>query len=276
IKNVVVSTPLRVLRLPAVIEPGSEATLKFSLDTTGVGNFYEGVIVVSTSDPSMREFQLTFDGDIVSTVEVSPMPAFYVASQQGETKEASVEIINHESDPLRIQQVENPSSRFKTRMETIEDGGRYRLVLQMRPDAPLGKSEETILVHTSSTRFPIIRIGAHTYVRDRVYTFPPAVEFGQVRLADLRGSRNAVSRTAQRLIVYESAGKDFQVNSSCDLPFISVTSQTVATGDRVQLFLTIDPSKVVAPGSYKGAVRIRTNDAKVPRLDVPISIAISD
>ena len=85
IKNVVVSTPLRVLRLPAVIEPGSEATLKFSLDTTGVGNFYEGVIVVSTSDPSMREFQLTFDGDIVSTVEVSPMPAFYVASQQGET-----------------------------------------------------------------------------------------------------------------------------------------------------------------------------------------------
>lgn len=272
IKNVMMSTPLRVLKLPATVEPGGEAKLRFSLDTSGVGSFYEGVIVVTTSDPVLPEAQLTFDGNIVSTVEISPMPAFYLSAQRGERKEVSVEIINHEQIPLTIESIENPSGHFVVRSETIEEGMRYRLVLTMNPDAPLGKSMDVIRVRTSSQRNPVLQIGAHTYVRDRVYTFPQAVEFGELSIADLRNPGNS-GRTTQRLVIYESGGTDFKVQLSSDLPFLRMVSQRAPTGDRFQVFVSIDPAKV-APGDFNGTIQIVTNDSKVSKLTIPITIAV--
>jgi len=275
ITNVIMSTPLRVMRMPASIAPGSEASLKFSLDTGDLGSFYEGMILVKTNDPSASEIQLTFDGNIVSMIEVSPMPAFYLAAQRGEAKEASVEIINHEIEPLRIERVESQSPRFTTRIQTVEEGKRYQLVLRMNPKAPLGKSTDTILVHTSSREYPVVKIGAHTYIRDQVYTFPLAVEFGEVRLTDLREDTDTPARSAQRLMVYESAGKDFQIRPSSDLAFLNIQAQRAPTGDRVQLFVTVDPKKVTA-GNFSGSIEIETNDAKVPRLKVPVSITVAE
>ena len=271
IKNVVMSIPLKVLKMPASVPAGGEGLLKFSLDTAQVGNFYEGVIVVTTDDPAQPEIQLQFDGNIISTVEVSPMPAFYISSQRGEAKEATVEIISHEQDPLRIEKIESPSKLFTVDVQTVEEGKRYSVVLRMSPTAPLGKNNEVIKVHTSSVRSPVIQIGAHTFVRDRVYTFPQTVDFGQIRLNELRTAKETPDWAVQRLMVYESDRTgDFEVQLSSDLGFVKTMTQRAPTGDRYQVFISLDADKLKA-GTFKGTLQISTNDSLVKKLAVPIS-----
>ncbi|MDT8067131.1 MAG: DUF1573 domain-containing protein [Terriglobia bacterium] len=272
VKGVTMSVPLRLLHMVPTVPPGGEAKLKFALNTNEVGNFYEGMIVVATDDPAQPEFQLTFDGNIISTVEISPMPAFYVASQRGQLKEESLEIINHQPDPLHIESVESSSNRFTLRLVTIEDGQRYRLFLKMNPNAELGKKDELIRIHTTSKEHPIVNVGAHTYVRDHVYTFPPAVEFGRLRLADISDTKIADALT-QRLVVYDRDRTDLQVRLSSDLPFLSMISRRATTGDRSEVFVSVDPARI-APGNYSGTIEIITNDARVPKLKVPVSIAV--
>jgi len=43
----------------------------------------------------------------------------------------------------------------------------------------------------------------------------------------------------------------------------------------VPIFVTVDPKKVTA-GNFSGSIEIETNDAKVPRLKVPVSITVAE
>jgi len=58
----------------------------------------------------------------VPAVELSPRPAFYVAGLRGRGGQAAIEIVNHESEPLQIERIENPTERFTTQLETLEPG----------------------------------------------------------------------------------------------------------------------------------------------------------
>ena len=136
IEKVRMTPPLMVTAMPKQVMPGAEAVLRFKLDTSSADGAFDGKILVSLDDPDTPEPELTFEGRIVGTVEVSPMPAVILAAQRGETKESSVEIINHEPEALRIDQVEHPTDRFTARVETLEEGRRYRLTLTLKPDGP--------------------------------------------------------------------------------------------------------------------------------------------
>src|SRR5262245_26884521 len=150
IENVRMTPPLMVKSVPAPVMPGAESVLRFTLDTSVVKGAFDGIIRILLNDPDFQELELTFEGQVVGTVEVAPMPAFIVAAQRGKTKESSVEIINHEPEALRIERVEHSAERFTTRLETIEEGQRYRLTLMLKPDGPGERKADTIFLHTSS------------------------------------------------------------------------------------------------------------------------------
>src|SRR5439155_19482582 len=138
---------------------------------------------------------LSFEGQAGPTVEVSPMPAFFVAGKRGVGAESSIEIVNHESEPLRIEKIEADSERFKAKLETLEAGQRYRLTLALNPYGPGGKNSELILIQTSSKTNPSLKIIANTYLRHRVYTFPDSVHLGSL-------PKSALQLATQTLIVY--------------------------------------------------------------------------
>src|SRR5262245_36092276 len=137
--GVQMTSPLIVTSMPASVAPGSEAKIRIKLDTSGLRGHFPGEIQVALDDPNMHEANLGFVGDIVPSVEVAPAPAFFLAARRGEQRRASVEIINHEPEPLRIDELHHPSERFSTTLETVEEGRRYRLTLFLKPDGPGGR-----------------------------------------------------------------------------------------------------------------------------------------
>jgi hypothetical protein len=263
IQKVSMTTPLLATRMPREIAPGAEGRIHFQLDTTNLAGKFDGAIVVFLNDASSLLADLTFTGRIMPPIEFSPMPAFFVAGQRGHGGRAGIEIVNHEPEPLRIEKIEHRTDRFTTQLETLKRGQRYRLNLSLRPDGPLGRNADTILVSTSSKRMPALKVDANTYLYERVHTFPEAVSLGTLRAGD-------ADEAGLTLMIYQEGGKDFEVKLSTDIPGMSLKWERGPKGDRYQAKITLIGDKIAA-GAIKGSIFVDTNDPQFSRLSVPVN-----
>jgi hypothetical protein len=269
IANVALSSPLVVISMPASIPPGAETTLRVRLDTSGLRGRFPGRIKVFLNDASLPEADLSFEGQIVPLIEVSPAPAFFVGARRGEARQASIEVINHEPEPLQINEVSHMRDRFLTKLETLDEGRRYRLTLLLNPDGPAGRHSESIVLKTSSRQEPTITVAANTYLRERVYTFPESVDLGTVRLTDVDRDPNLLERLAQTLMVYQFGGSDFSISVRSDLPELDLSSERGPQGDRFQNTVRLKRD-ALRPGEIRGSIVIDTNDAQFPSVVVPV------
>src|SRR3989442_10923162 len=135
-------------------------------------------------------------------IEVSPQSAFWIAAQKGEEKSSELEIINHGASPLRIENVSYRKERFRTSLKTVEDGRRFRLTLTLDPAGPAAKTREAITIPTNSKKMPLLTIAVNINVRERVYTFPEAVQLGALPLSFIEKNSGAVEQLAQTLVIF--------------------------------------------------------------------------
>lgn len=273
IRGLQATSPLLLDRIPAHIAPGSRAVLRVRLDTAVLSGRFEGVVRVSLDDPVLPEAHLTVIGRVVPPIEVAPVPAFFIAAQRGEPKEAAVDIVNHEPEPLAIEAVEYSSRRFTTRLDTVEAGQRYRLKVVLDPAGPAGRYNDVLRIRTSRRTSPVLSIPVYTNVRERVYTFPDAVDLGALPLSDIEAKPDLLQRTAQTLMIYQSGGSDFHVSLRTDLPEVALEWERGLRGDRYQAKVTLIREKL-RPGPIRGSIVIDTNDPQFPTVTVPVSALI--
>lgn len=261
------TSPLVVTRLPGPVEPGGAAAIPVRLDTSALDGPFEGEVRLFL-DGADEPVSFSIRGTVVGPIEIAPRPVVVVAAVRGEAKEASVELLSHESTPVRVERVEGPPG-LTTRVETLEPGRRFRLHVTLRPDAPAGRAQDRIVVHTSSAAAPVLHIAALTNVHERVYTFPDAVDLGAIRAPDLAGDPTLAARLGQTLMVYQVGGTAFEARFRSEVAGVAVTAERSPKGDRWQgaVRLTGKPK----PGPISGRIVIETNDASFPRLSVPVT-----
>lgn len=269
VEQVRMTSPLRMGRVPTSIAPGQSSEFTFVLDTTGIKGPFEGAVLLTFNDPKTPEIELGFTGKVVEAVEISPISMFVVAAPRGEARETSLEIINHEPQPLRILAVEHSKERFTTRLQTLEDGQHYRLSLVLDPNGPDGEHVESVVVKTSSAAFPELRIKAATWLKERVYTFPEVVDMGTLLMRDIQSSSTPAAHLRQTLMIYQVNGTIFEVSVRSDLAGLNVTAERGPKGDRYQITATLLLDKLT-PGPINGNIFIETNDPGFPRLTVPV------
>ena len=263
IEKVSMTTPLVVTQMPQEVAPGAAGRIHFKLDTASLEGKFEGTILVFLNDPAQPQARLSFSGRVMPPIEISPRPAFFVAGQRGQGNRAEIEIVNNESEPLRIEKIEHPTGRFTTQLETQKQGQRYRLTLALNPDGPLGRASDTILIRTSSKRIPTLKVGANTYLYERVHAFPDVVDFGTLRAAEVGGA-------TMTLMIHQEGSSGFKAQLSTDVPGLSLKSERGPKGDQYQVEITLVSDKVRV-GPMKGSIFIDTNDSEFPRIIVPVS-----
>jgi hypothetical protein len=270
IEELRMTPPLTMIVPPHEIRAGGEGALRFRLDTSNTVGVFEGQILLSLNDPEQPRFRLTFIGTVFQSVEVVPRPAFFVVAQRGETGAQSLEVISHEPEPLRIENVSHPVDRFTTRLEAIQPGRRYRLTLLLKGHGAGGRRTDTIVVTTSSKITPAIRIAANTFVRDRVYTFPDSIDVGTFPLAALGTNPDLLRKLAQTLMVYRKGTDNFDVKLTSDLDVLEIRTERGPAGDRWQATITLK-RELLKPGSIRGSILIETNDPDFRTLTVPVT-----
>jgi hypothetical protein len=265
--------PLVATALPGTIAPGGKGTLKFRLDTSRLQGLYEGMIALAENPTSEPASMLKVHGFIIPLLEFQPGPAVFLSVTKGEAKEQAVELVNHDKTPVTITEVVASSDKVTARLETLEQGKRYRVIVRARGDLAPGRYTEQIALKTSSATAPRLALQANALVHNRVYTFPDSIDVGSLPIRQLRGHADVAKTLAQRLMVYSAGAKTFDVKASTDVPGLALAAERGSTGDRWQITATLK-SDQLRVGTIAGHITIETNDKEFPRLVVPVSGSI--
>ena len=215
--------------------------------------------------------QVVIRGYSVEGIDYKPMPAIFVTVTRGAgAGEASLEITNRRPTPLKIGDIVNPTKRFAARVETLEEGKRFRLIVTLKGEGPAGKQQHILELKTNLEDAPVLKIPVNTFVREKVRTFPESVFMGRYPISEIRGNPALAKQRSQILMVYRDGTTDFEITASSDIPYLKISSERGPKGDRYENTIWIDPD-LAQPGQIKGNVIIKTNDPDFPKLTVPVT-----
>lgn len=265
ILGVNLSPGLRISGFPAQVGPEQQIDLAVSFSTSGMRGPYSGELRLRLDDPGRPEAVFTLAGMVVPAIEFRPHAAFFVTGDRQTPAHASIEIVNHQDAPLRITRLEYPRERFDARLESVEEGRRYRLSIALRTDTTAGVRRDVIQLHSDDGR--VLRVAANTRLRERVYTFPAEVDLGTIPHSLLDDDGGGLP--AQTLMVYQVGGGDFQARFTTDVKGLAIATERGPKGDRWQATVTLGRSAAAA-GPIEGHIVIETNDPEFPRLVVPV------
>ena len=122
---------------------------------------------------------------------------------------------------------------------------------------------------------PIVRVGANTYLHERVYTFPDQIDMGVRRIGDIQPHPEFVQTAVQTLMIYQEGGSDFQVKVKTDLPDLDLKLERGPKCDRYQVIIRLIRYKLSA-GPIRGSIFIETNDRDFPKLAVFVSGSLEE
>lgn len=273
IKDVQLTPPLVVTNMTPHVQPGKSGSVTVRLEKPRERGGFRGAVAVNFRNETSKPFVFGVVGEIVSPIEFDPFPMFFVSTQRGRDKTATIEIISHEHETFEILRAEHPSSRFTTQLETLQPGRRYRLSLTLKGDGPAGRMDDTITLVTSSREHPFLEVQAHTKLNERVHTFPDTIDFGTISIDYLKAHSEMVESLAQSLMVYQDGGKNFQIAAGTDVPFLELSTSQANLKDRDEVRVAVVPQKLKS-GTVNGAVVIVTNDPEFQRLTIPVRAVI--
>ena len=273
IRDVNLTPPLVVTQMPTRVLPGQRAGVTVRLETPRDRGDFEGTVAVNFKGEASKAIIFWVTGKVVRPIEFDPMPIFFLSTQRGQEKTASIEVVNHEVDPFEILQVEYHSPRFTVENDTLEPGRRYRLSLKMKGDGPAGRMTDAITVVTSSRAHPFLEVRANTNLNERVHAFPDSVDFGTINATFLKARMQAPEELAQSLMVYQEGGNNFRITAETDVPFLKISTSQANLKDRYEIRLTLLPEKLRS-GTVDGTVVIYSNDPEFQRLSIPVRAVI--
>ena len=270
IAGVQLSPPLQLTKMPAVIPAKGSATLKLSLDTSGLEGDFSGDLIVLLDGAVAAPRVFSLSGKIIPSIEILPRPAFFISTRKGVAKSASLEIINHGAHPLELKLSPQVAARLGLRLQSVEKGKRYLLSLTIPATAAAGRKSERLQLQTSNADQPVLHVGINTTVRERVYTFPDSIDFGRLTMRELASPSAAQTGAVQTLMVYQQGGKDFSARARSSTPAIGLGVEVGPKRDRAEVTVSLIPSKL-KPGTIRGTVTVQTNDREFPTLTVPVT-----
>lgn len=274
ILRVQLTPPLIVTKMTSRIESGAEGSVTVEMQKPLKHGEFEGGVVVQFKNDARKPERFYVEGAIVPPIEFVPYEVILLSTQRGQPKAATVEIVNHESEPLKILHAECNVARFDCDLAAVEPGRRYRLTVTLKGEGPGAQQIDTIVLPTSSRDHPLLEIKAFSKIRDRVYAFPDGIDLDTVSADYLKVHPQMVGFLTQNITVFQVGGKDFRISVDTDVPFLRASIHTSPQfTDRAGVRVTVDPTKLKS-GPVKGSITISTNDPEFPKLSIPVRATV--
>jgi hypothetical protein len=272
------------------VPPGKEGKIELAVEHT---DGYTGEVAkaasVTTNDPAHANFSLTLRarfkmesqpganatmvnamGKKVGPLSVEPIDRWVTSVLTGSSTATTLYLVNNEAAPIHIKKVEAGGTDFSARIQPIQEGRRFELIVSTNPELKPGEYHQTMRVLTDSAAMPEFPIKLDLTVFPRVFASPTAILMPTLSVTSDLASINWPMINVRKV---QAGGLKIRSYSST-LPFIKLDLLTVKEGEIYQVRITIENEKV-KPGEFKGMVHIETNDANVPVIDVPVKVTFN-
>ena len=116
-------------------------------------------LVVHTNNPHQKRLELPLTGFVRPVVQAVPEAAdFGTLGEAADQHRFVLKLFNFGSDPVEVTGVSSSLAFVTTKVEPDEAGRRYRIELDLAPDAPKGKFDGKLEITTSSKAVPQLTV----------------------------------------------------------------------------------------------------------------------
>jgi hypothetical protein len=161
-----------------------QALLTVEMDTLKFTEQKSSTLTITFDQPFYAEVKVPVSAYIRRDVVLSPGGAAFGSVAQGDAPTREIEVKYAGRSDWRIETVRSTSKYVEaTFAESRRDSGRvaYRLVLQMKPDAPAGYFHDQLTLVTNDTATRELPLVAEGRVEPEVTVSPQTLSFGVVR-----------------------------------------------------------------------------------------------
>lgn len=270
IEQVKFSMPGMRIRSRQELAPGETAEVRVEWDTHGYSLDVEGQTLLLLNDPQQPRVVLTSTGEVRAPLEILPRPALYLSQYRGETTTSSLEIRNNRNEPLQISRIEPKGSHFQASLETLEKGKRYKLLVQGKDGAQIGRYRESVVLHTNDPAYPRLNIEVNTLVKADLHVSQETVDFGRLSLAELRRQPDKLELTRQTLTVRNREGAMRITGLKSDLGGLTLSPTPQVAAQAFQIEVGLDLAQL-QPGPLNGVIELHTDNPAMASLSIPVS-----
>lgn len=248
------------------IAPGQTAQLKATLSTTEFSGHQAKKIRLTTNDPEKRSVELTIEGEILPLITVEPPRLYLRKLDSGKEWSQSFTVKLKPELNAQITEVKAGSDKVQLALSEIENG--KKVTVTLAPNLPLGVFSDQIVVATSSTKAPMVRIPIFAYVVGDWRVIPENVSFGTV-MGPLK------EPLKKQVKISTLSGKGYKVlSATANNPAIQTALRTGKDGAEFEVEITIDPKTV---GAVRGELNLETDHplAEQKRITIPVFVNVA-
>ncbi|HJQ26757.1 MAG TPA: hypothetical protein VKA60_22780 [Blastocatellia bacterium] len=266
--------------------PGKEGKIELAVEhTVGYAGDVAKGATVTTNDPKFANFQLTLRAHFVEEpgakptdvpapaklgpVVIEPTNMLITSVLVGNTTNTSLYVVNRETPPVHVKSIDAGGKDFTATLVPVQDGRRYEIQVRSAADLKPGTYHQTLTVMTDSAASPVIPVQLNITVYARINVSPTAIIMPQL---PINAELTAITWPTITVTKVQATGLEIKRVSS-SLAFLDVTAEPQRAGQIYQVRIKINPNKAKA-GDFKGTIRIETNDADMPVLEVPVQVTL--
>ncbi len=115
-------------------------------------------VTVRTDHPRQKQVKIPVSGFVRPTLAVVPQVFDFGAREIAEPYPAKIEVKVLGTDDVELGEIATDVQGLEARVEPLEEGRLYNLLITLRPEMKKGKTSGTLTVQTSSPRQPVLDI----------------------------------------------------------------------------------------------------------------------
>jgi hypothetical protein len=246
-----------VAKYDAVIAPGAEGKIEADVRTSGFRGKIAKSIEVTTNDSGKPQISLRLLANVISVIEAVPATVPAVALKDTEPTVKELQLRVRGSELVEVTRVSCSSPNAAARVEPAVGG--YKLFVTIQPSAPLGRSNLSVTLFTSSKREPQISIPLTC--EKGILLAPASLYLGAISPATKLPVTQVVTLSKR-----EGKFRVTKVESSD--PNLEVRDETVQEGSQYRLTVTYRGGWPA--GAARAKLMIETDDPRQPRLEIPV------
>ncbi len=256
----------------AVIEPGQTGRLKVELNTELLNGNSRAQAIVLTNDANNPKLTLTVKVNSVTMLGVDPGFFRYRVHQKfpGDGR-VSQTVWAIDGGEFAVTAVESDNPHFTFDFEEAADderrpntqGSQWRVNAYLSNNAPIGPITGYVKIMTNHPKQQIASIPMSGFVRPVFAVTPQVIDFEEIEVADEpRTSNIHVKQFADEPVEVERV--------EITVPGMTAEARTDDRNPGHVFWLDVAVTPEMAEGSFSGTVKVYTNSAYQPVLEVPV------
>ena len=216
-------------------------------------------------------------GEGAESFNIWPTANPVVSAARGESVKLSLRIRPTARGIGELQLSNDNGGRYRLRREANKEG--YWLDIESEPINEPGSHKRSIQLQTAGGNTSQLTLQLTINIAltlqltiniaaENLIATPASLDMGELELANLKTGFQKTTRLGVRKLI-----GTFNIKSiTATLPFLKLDRQTIVEGSNYLIKVTINPDSLPKPGPYSGLLRIETDDAQSPRVEVPIKV----